>query len=109
YAIVRLTQLASRRVPALGPALAVLGTVLLLGQGTVYSLHSAMTLSRADTRNTTRQWLVDHVPANTRIVVEPGAPDAWASDRGRSPTPATSSAARRSPTRARPTARAPSR
>jgi hypothetical protein len=83
YAIVRLTQLASRRVPALGPALAVLGTVLLLGQGIVYSLHSAMTLSRADTRNTTRQWLVDHVPANTRIVVEPVVPDAWASDIGR--------------------------
>jgi hypothetical protein len=83
YAIVRLTQLASRRVPALGPALAVLGTVLLLGQGIVYSLHSAMTLSEADTRNTTRQWLVDHVPANTRIVVEPVVPDAWASDIGR--------------------------
>jgi hypothetical protein len=83
YAIVRLTQLASRRVPVLGPALAVLGTVLLLGQGIVYSLHSAMTLSRADTRNTTRQWLVDHVPANTRIVVEPVVPDAWASDIGR--------------------------
>ena len=83
YAIVRLTQLASRRVPALGPALAVLGTVLLLGQGIVYSLHSAMTLSKADTRNTTRQWLVDHVPANTRIVVEPVVPDAWASDVGR--------------------------
>ena len=83
YAIVRLTQLASRRVPALGPALAVLGTVLLLGQGIVYSLHSAMTLSKADTRNTTRQWLVDHVPANTKIVVEPVVPDAWASDVGR--------------------------
>ena len=83
YAVVRLTQLASRRVPALGPALAVLGTVLLLGQGIVYSLHSAMTLSKADTRNTTRQWLVDHVPANTKIVVEPVVPDAWASDVGR--------------------------
>ena len=83
YAIVRLTQLASRRVPALGPALAVLGTVLLLGQGIVYSLHSAMTLSKADTRNATRQWLVDHVPANTKIVVEPVVPDAWASDVGR--------------------------
>ena len=51
YAIVRLTQLAGRRAPALVPALAVLGAVVLLGQGVVYSLHSAMTLSRADTRN----------------------------------------------------------
>ena len=82
YAIVRLTQLAARRVPALGPAVAVLGAVLLLGQGIVYSLHSAMTLSRPDTRNKTRAWLVDHVPANTRIVVEPVVPDAWASDIG---------------------------
>jgi hypothetical protein len=82
YAIVRLTQLAARRVPALGPAVAVLGTVLLLGQGIVYSLHSAMTLSRPDTRNKTRAWLADHVPANTRIVVEPVVPDAWASDIG---------------------------
>jgi dolichyl-phosphate-mannose-protein mannosyltransferase len=93
YAIVRLTQLASRRVPALGPALAVLGTVLLLGQGIVYSLHSAMTLSRADTRNETRAWLVDNVPANTRIVVEPVVPDAWASDIGR-PNPGTANGAR---------------
>ena len=93
YAIVRLTQLASRRVPALGPALAVLGTVLLLGQGIVYSLHSAMTLSRADTRNETRAWLVDNVPANTRIVVEPVVPDAWASDVGR-PNPGTANGAR---------------
>jgi hypothetical protein len=93
YAIVRLTQLASRRVPALGPALAVLGTVLLLGQGIVYSLHSAMTLSRADTRNETRAWLVDNVPANTRIVVEPVVPDAWATDVGR-PNPGTANGAR---------------
>ena len=63
------------------------------GQGIVYSLHSAMTLSRADTRNETRAWLVDNVPANTRIVVEPVVPDAWASDIGR-PNPGTANGAR---------------
>jgi hypothetical protein len=82
YAIVRLSQLAARRVPALAPGLAALGAVLLLGQGVVYSLHSAMTLSQADTRNTTRDWLVDNVPAGTKIVVEPVVPDAWATDIG---------------------------
>jgi len=82
YAIVRLSQLAARRAPALAPALAVLGTVVLLGQGVVYSLHSAMTLSNADTRNATRQWLVDNVLAGTKIVVEPVVPDAWATDIG---------------------------
>jgi dolichyl-phosphate-mannose-protein mannosyltransferase len=82
YAIVRLAQLAARRAPALAPALAVLGAVVLLGQGIVYSLHSAMTLSRTDTRNATRAWLVAHVPAGTKIVVEPVVPDAWATDIG---------------------------
>jgi dolichyl-phosphate-mannose-protein mannosyltransferase len=82
YAIVRLAQLAARRAPALAPALAALGVVVLLGQGVVYSLHSAMTLSHADTRNATRDWLVDNVPPGTKIVVEPVVPDAWATDIG---------------------------
>lgn len=83
YAIVRLSQLAARRAPALAPAVAALGAVLLLGQGVVYSLHSAMTLSRADTRNSARDWLVANVPASTKIVVEPVVPDGWAFDIGR--------------------------
>jgi hypothetical protein len=82
YAIVRLVQLAGRRAPALAPALAVLGAVVLLGQGIVYSLHSSMTLSRADTRNATRAWLVAHLAPGTKVVVEPVVPDAWATDIG---------------------------
>jgi hypothetical protein len=82
FAIVRLAQVAARRAPALAPALAVLGAVVLLGQGIVYSLHSAMTLSRTDTRNATRAWLVEHVAPGTKIVVEPVVPDAWATDIG---------------------------
>jgi dolichyl-phosphate-mannose-protein mannosyltransferase len=93
YAIVRLAQIAGRRLPVLAPGLAALGAVLLLGQGVVYSLHSAMTLSRTDTRNATRDWLVAHVPANTRIVVEPVVPDAWATDIGH-PNPGTANGAR---------------
>src|SRR5262249_34023433 len=92
--------LAARRLPVLGPALVALGAVLLLGQGLVYSLHSAMTLSRTDTRNATRDWLVAHVPANTKIVVQPVVPDAGATDIGHPnrgtghPTPATPTGAR---------------
>jgi Dolichyl-phosphate-mannose-protein mannosyltransferase len=82
YLIVRLAQLGARRVPVLGPSLAALGAVVLLGQGIVYSVHSAMTLSRTDTRNATRAWLVEYVPAGTKIVVEPVVPDAWATDIG---------------------------
>ena len=94
YAIVRARPARRRGArPRSAPALAVLGAVLLLGQGIVYSLHSAMTLSRADTRNQARAWLVDHVPANTKIVVEPVVPDAWASDIGH-PNPGTANGAR---------------
>jgi hypothetical protein len=77
----------------LAPALAALGTVLLLGQGLVYSLHSAKTLSRTDIRNVAREWLVAHVPANTKIVVEPVVPDAWATDIAH-PNPGTKNGAR---------------
>jgi Dolichyl-phosphate-mannose-protein mannosyltransferase len=93
YAVVRLAQIAGRRLPVLAPALAALGAVLLLGQGIVYSLHSAMTLSRIDTRNAARDWLVAHVPANTKIVVEPVVPDAWATDIAH-PNPGTANGAR---------------
>jgi hypothetical protein len=41
-----------------------------------------MTLSRTDTRNATRAWLVEHVAPGTKIVVEPVVPDAWATDIG---------------------------
>ncbi|MGZ4269074.1 MAG: ArnT family glycosyltransferase [Solirubrobacteraceae bacterium] len=81
YAVARLVALASRgRARALGPALAALGAVALLGQGVVTSLHSGQVLARPDTRNMARDWLVAHVPAGTRIVVEPVVPDAWATD-----------------------------
>ncbi len=60
----------------------------LLGQGLIYSTHNAVVLSRPDTRALTRAWLVEHVPAGTKIVVEPIAPDQWAQDPGR-PSPAT--------------------
>ncbi|MEA2358910.1 MAG: hypothetical protein QOI62_2170 [Solirubrobacteraceae bacterium] len=95
YAVVCLARMAGRRSRGalLGPALGALGAVALLGQGVVTSLHSAMTLSRADTRNLARAWMVEHVPAGTRIVVEPVVPDGWASDIGH-PNRATSNGAR---------------
>jgi len=49
-----------------------------LAQGLVYSVHSGLVLSRADTRNLTRAWLLANVPAGSKIVVEPVAPDGWA-------------------------------
>ena len=46
-------------------------------QGALHSVHSDLVLSRADTRSLTRAWMVAHIPAGTRIVVEPVAPDGW--------------------------------
>jgi hypothetical protein len=93
WAIVRLAELAGRRSAALRPALYALGAVLLLGQGVVYSIHDGLVLSRPDTRNLARAWLVANVPPRTKIVVEPVVPDAWASDIGR-PYAGTSNGAR---------------
>ena len=67
------------------------------------ALHNGQVLSRPDTRNEARDWLVEHVPATqklmladgstktvpTRIVVEPVVPDGWAQDIGH-PSPNTS-------------------
>ncbi len=63
-------------------AAAVLATgvlvVALLAQGLIYSVHAGLVLSRADTRNLTRAWMLDHIPAGARIVAEPVSPDEWA-------------------------------
>jgi Dolichyl-phosphate-mannose-protein mannosyltransferase len=50
----------------------------LLAQGLLYSVHSGLVLSRADTRNLTRAWLLTHVPKGSPIVAEPVSPDEWA-------------------------------
>jgi hypothetical protein len=73
----------TRRAPGLRPTVGALVAIGLLGQGIVYSVHNDRVLSRDDTRGLTRAWLVDHVPAGSRIVVEPGVvPDGWAQDIG---------------------------
>ncbi|MEA2317802.1 MAG: hypothetical protein QOD44_1991, partial [Solirubrobacteraceae bacterium] len=93
WAIVRVAELAGRRWPVLRPTLYALGAVLLLGQGVVYAMHDGLVLSRPDTRNLARAWLVANVPAKTKIVVEPVVPDAWATDIGH-PSPLTANGAR---------------
>jgi hypothetical protein len=49
-----------------------------LAQGLIYSVHSAVVLSRADTRNLTRAWMLGHIPAGSKIVAEPVEPEEWA-------------------------------
>jgi hypothetical protein len=69
-----------RRAPRgrLALAAAALLVALTLAQGLVFSVHSGVTLARADTRNVTRSWLLANVPEHAKIVVEPVSPDGWA-------------------------------
>jgi hypothetical protein len=89
YAMLELADRLGRRRPALRPTFTALAVVALCLQGLVFSIHAGLVLSRQDTRNLARSWLVDHVPATTKFVVEPGVPDGWAQDVGR-PSPLTS-------------------
>ena len=59
---------------------------LLCAQGLVYSVHNDLVLARDDTRQLARDWLVTNVPEKTKIVVEPVAPDQWATDPGQAGT-----------------------
>jgi hypothetical protein len=88
YGALELAALAGRVLPALRPTFVALAVVALCVQGFVYSVHSGLVTSRADTRNMTRDWMVAHVPERSKIVVEPVVPDAWAQDIGH-PSPAT--------------------
>jgi hypothetical protein len=93
YGAVSLGQwlIARRRVPA--PVVVGVTAVLLLAQSLVTVLHNDTVLSRPDTRNLTRAWMVKHVPAGSKIVVEPVVSDNWGFDIGRADS-ATPSGAR---------------
>jgi len=76
----------SARAPALRGGLLAVFVAALLVQGVVYSVHAGVVLSRADTRNLTRAWMLAHVPAGTPIVAEPVSPDEWARETRRAQT-----------------------
>ena len=56
--------------------------VLLLAQSVTAVVHNDIALSRPDTRNQTRAWMVDNIPAGARVVIEPLVPDDWTTDVG---------------------------
>jgi hypothetical protein len=92
FCVVRVADLVrlSARVRGM---LVIFGALLLIGQGLAYSIHLDRVLSRDDTRNLARAWMVQHVPAGSKIVVEPIVPNAWTTDVGR-PTGLTPSGVR---------------
>ena len=61
----------------------VVAGVLLCAQGLVFSVHNDLVLARTDTWTLARAWMVRHIPEGTRVVIEPIAPDQWATDVGR--------------------------
>jgi hypothetical protein len=82
YVVFVVVDALAERRPVLRPTLIALGAVVLCGQGLLYSLHLGQLLSRPDTRNLAREWMVANVKPHSRIVVEPVVPDAWAQDLG---------------------------
>ncbi len=73
----------ARLTRALTGAFTAIAVLALCAQGAIYSVHSGLVLSRADTRNLTRAWMQAHVPVGAHIVVEPLVPDDWVQDVGR--------------------------
>ncbi len=82
YAAMEAVDWAAHWWPGLKPTFVALAVVAVCGQGFVYSLHSGLVLSRDDTRNLAREWMVANVPAGKKVVIEPVVPDQWAQDIG---------------------------
>jgi hypothetical protein len=72
----------SRRIPV--GVLGAVAAVVLLGQSVAADLHNDAALSRPDTRNLTRAWMVAHIPPGAKVVIEPVVPENWATDVGQS-------------------------
>jgi Dolichyl-phosphate-mannose-protein mannosyltransferase len=79
-----------RRVGRFVPALALLAAVLLLAQSIAADVHNDGVLSRPDTRNLARGWMVDHITAGAKVVIEPIVPGGWGERWRQYPTGATS-------------------
>jgi len=77
YGGLALARAAASRAPRLAVPAAAAVVVALLAQGLVHSLHVDRVLARPDTRNSARAWLTAHLPAGSKVVVEPFVPARW--------------------------------
>jgi hypothetical protein len=86
YAAVELVRWLRRAQGFPAPLAGALAAALLLAQSAVADTHNDAVLSRPDTRNLIRGWMVANVTAGSRVVIEPLVPDSWATDIGRALT-----------------------
>lgn len=82
YSAIAAADTLASRLPRVRVPAALLAGALLCAQGLVYSIHSGLVNSRADTRNIARAWLVAHVPIGSGVVIEPVVPEEWGLDIG---------------------------
>jgi hypothetical protein len=74
YAIVSAVDALPRRV---APYVLAAGAAILLIPAAIPTIRNASVMAKQDTRTATRNWLVAHVPRNTKVVFEPIAPTEW--------------------------------
>jgi hypothetical protein len=79
YGAVQVIDLAAARLrrPQIAAALTTVAVVALSAQSIVHSFHNDRVLSRPHTQNLARSWMIEHVPADARIVTEPFRAEVW--------------------------------
>jgi 4-amino-4-deoxy-L-arabinose transferase-like glycosyltransferase len=77
YGAVRTVEWISSRRPALRPLLLGAAALALAAQSVVYVIHDDRVLSRPHTMNLARDWMVDHIPSSSKVIVEPLRQNVW--------------------------------
>jgi hypothetical protein len=80
WAVAAAAGWAGSRIRGREPLVAGALGLLLCAQGLVFSIHNDVVLARDDTRQLARDWMVEHVPIRSKVVIEPFVPAAWAAD-----------------------------
>ena len=79
YGAVRAVDLIADRLGRrrIVPALTGVAALALAAQGLVYSVHNDRVLSRPHTLNLARDWMLEHVPRDAKVMTEPIFANAW--------------------------------